>query len=58
MRDEILMPAQAARIFGCSTKTLWRWARRGLIPSIILPSGHRRFVRSELEAIVSRRGAA
>lgn len=50
--DEKLMPGDVARIFGVTTKTVA--AMPGLNP-IILPSGHRRYLKSEVDALVEKR---
>ena len=47
-QDERLMPGDAAKMLGVTTKTLG--TMRGLTP-IVLPSGHRRYRRSEVEAL-------
>jgi hypothetical protein len=47
------MPGDAARILGVTPKTLA--SMPGLNP-IVLPSGHRRYIRSEIEALLA--GAA
>jgi hypothetical protein len=49
-----LMPGDAARMVGVTTKTLA--AMKSLHP-IILPSGHRRYLRSEIEALMQERAA-
>lgn len=50
-RDEPeLAPAEAARLLGISLATLGRYARNGQIRYRTLPSGHRRYRKSELEA--------
>lgn len=48
------MPGDAARLVGVTTKTLA--AMPGLHP-IILPSGHRRYLRSEIDRILAERAA-
>lgn len=50
--DEKLMPGDVARIFGVTTKTVATMP--GLNP-IILPSGHRRYLKSEVDALVEKR---
>ena len=42
---------EAARMLEVSPKTVSRWADRGLIPCITTLGGHRRFLRSTVEAI-------
>lgn len=54
--DDLLMPSEAARMLYVSTKTLVRMAERGDIEVVKLPSGHRRYIRSQVEAI--RQGSA
>lgn len=49
-----LMPGDAARMLGVTTKTLS--AMPNLHP-IVLPSGHRRYLRSEIEAIAAESAA-
>lgn len=51
--DDRLMPGDAARLLGVTSKTLA--SMPGLNP-IVLPSGHRRYIRSEVEALMA--GAA
>ena len=42
---------EAARMLEVSPKTVSRWADRGLIPCVTTLGGHRRFLRSTVEAI-------
>lgn len=49
--DELLIPAEAARILGTSPKLVSDWARRGLITSKKTIGGHRRLVRAEIEQL-------
>jgi hypothetical protein len=51
---DLLLPHEAAALLRLDAKTLGRWHRAGLIPAVVLPSGHRRFWRSDVERI--RRG--
>lgn len=48
---EYLTPAQAARKLGISARTLWRYQDAGRIKPVRLPSGHRRFLASDVEAL-------
>lgn len=41
--------SEAARRLGVHHNTMRKWADRGVIPAIRLPSGHRRFDIEELE---------
>lgn len=52
-RQVLLTPAQAGEIFGVSGRTMSRWAREGRVPTIVLPSGHRRFRPEDLELVVT-----
>lgn len=40
---EILTCGEVAALFRVDTKTVARWAARGLLPSFKTPGGHRRF---------------
>lgn len=53
-----LWPGQVADAFGVSTDTVTRWADSGLLPVYVLPSGHRRYKRSEIEQLLTRDGKA
>lgn len=54
--DPLLTPAEVAALLRVDTDTLGRWARDGRISSIELPSGHRRYRRSVVEAILASPG--
>jgi DNA-binding transcriptional MerR regulator len=48
-RKDLLTTAQAARELGISPRTLARYAQRGiLVPTMVLPSGHRRWDMDDL----------
>ena len=49
---EYLSPAQAAKELGISTRTLWRYQDAGRIAPVRLPSGHRRFLRADVTALL------
>ena len=51
--DELLTSAQAAQMFGVAPKTVTRWAASGRLGSIRTPGGHRRFRRSEIDALLA-----
>jgi excisionase family DNA binding protein len=53
MKDELLTPAEVARIFRVDPKTVSRWAIAGKIDSVRTLGGHRRFYRSEVERAMS-----
>jgi excisionase family DNA binding protein len=50
--DQMLTPAEVARLFRVDPKTVGRWAANGLITSIRTPGGHRRFRESEIRALL------
>jgi len=53
-RSNVLMrPAEVARLFGVSAKTVSRWAEDGKLPSVRTRGGHRRFQRDEILRIAS-----
>ena len=51
--DELLTAPRVASILSVSDETVRRWADRGLIRSIRLPSGQRRFRRSDVDALLN-----
>lgn len=51
--DELLTVGQAAALVGVSTITLKRWEASGRIRSERTPTGHRRFRRSDVEALLT-----
>lgn len=52
-RAALVMPGEAAKTLHVTTKTLQRMAARGDIAAIILPSGHRRYRASDVEALAA-----
>lgn len=48
---EYLSPSQTAELLHVSPKTVTRWATQGRLPAIVTLGGHRRFRRSDVEAI-------
>jgi DNA-binding transcriptional MerR regulator len=53
--DDLLAPSIAAALIGVSRDTLKRYEDRdGLISSVRTPSGHRRYRRSEVEALITK----
>lgn len=52
-----LPPGQAADLLHVTTKTLQRMAIRGEVKAITLPSGHRRYDRKSVEAIIAGHAA-
>lgn len=47
-----LRPGEAATLLQVHPRTLTRMAERSELESITLPSGHRRYLRSDIEALV------
>jgi excisionase family DNA binding protein len=50
--DELLTPAQVASIFHVDPKTITRWARTGRLKSIRTLGGHRRYRRTDIQALL------
>ncbi len=53
--DEYIRPAEAASILTVDPRTLVRMADRGDIEVLRLPSGHRRYRRGDVLAIIAGR---
>lgn len=53
---ELLLPSEAGAMLRLDSKTMTRWHKRGLIDAVVLPSGHHRFWRADIEAILRRGG--
>ena len=51
--DPWLALGAASRLLGVSADTLRRWSDSGRVESFITPGGHRRFLRSSLEAVIN-----
>ncbi|HSS09088.1 MAG TPA: helix-turn-helix domain-containing protein [Acidimicrobiales bacterium] len=52
--DDLLTTAEVADLAGVSRTTVWRWAEDGILPTAVeLPSGHRRFRRSDVDALLA-----
>jgi excisionase family DNA binding protein len=52
--EQLLTPAAVAALVFVDPKTVSRWARAGKIPSMRTPGGHRRFLRSDVEALIAK----
>lgn len=50
--DEVMTPAEVAAMFKVDPKTVTRWARDGKLSSFRTPGGHRRYKRTEVEALL------
>lgn len=55
---ELLSSGEAAKLIRVSIKSLHRWEQQGLITSIRTPGGHRRWMRQDVEALMTRAGDA
>ena len=52
-RGALLTPGEVAALFRVDPKTVTRWAAAGRISSIRTPGGHRRFLESEVRALLA-----
>lgn len=52
--EELLTPAEVAKVFRVDPKTVTRWSREGKLTSIRTPGGHRRYRRAEVEALLNK----
>lgn len=48
-RKQLLTPEEVAALFSVSTKTVSRWAKRGILPGLKTPGGHWRFYAADVE---------
>ncbi len=55
--SDYLTPGQAAALAHVTVRTIHRYGSRGLLRSITLPSGHRRYAREDVEALLGRDAA-
>jgi excisionase family DNA binding protein len=53
--ERLLTPTEVATMLRVDPKTVTRWARAGKISSIRTPGGHRRYLESEVQAILKAR---
>lgn len=49
--SEYMSPAEVARVFRVDPKTVTRWANSGQLTVVKTLGGHRRYLRSEIEAL-------
>jgi excisionase family DNA binding protein len=54
--DRLLRPGEVAIEFRVAARTVSRWCRKGRLPSIRTPGGHRRIRESDVRALL--RGGA
>lgn len=52
IEHDYLTPGELARAMHVSPKTILRWANEGRIPYLVTLGGHRRFLRSDVEALL------
>ena len=52
MQKTLLAPDEVAQIVGVSSQTVRRWADAGILPTIRLPSGVRRFEAYDVLALL------
>jgi excisionase family DNA binding protein len=52
LSDPLFTPAEVARMFRVDPKTVTRWSRAGKLPCVWTIGGHRRFRRSDIEAVM------
>jgi excisionase family DNA binding protein len=57
-QNALLTPAEVALAFRVDPKTVTRWARTGKLRSIRTLGGHRRYLESDVSAILSQFTAA
>lgn len=50
---ELIPVGEAAKLLGVSTDTVKRWEKAGRISSVRTPTGHRRFDRAEVLALLA-----
>lgn len=48
----LLKASEVGALLNVSADTVLRWTREGDLPSITLPSGHKRFRRTDVEALL------
>ena len=56
--SDLLTASQAAEAWGVSVHTVRRWARDEKVTTIVLPSGRRRYRRSDVENIITTEAAS
>lgn len=54
--DALLTPGEVAAMFRVDPKTVTRWAQAGKVSSIRTLGGHRRFLESEVRALMAGLG--
>ncbi|MFD6097407.1 helix-turn-helix domain-containing protein [Nocardiopsis flavescens] len=54
---ELVTPGEVAALFGVDAKTVTRWVLRGKLPGVRTPSGHHRFLRTDVDRLLRQAGA-
>ena len=54
---DIIGVSDAARLLNVSESSVRYWVKTGKLPALRTPSGHRLFIRADVEALVNSRGA-
>jgi excisionase family DNA binding protein len=54
---QLLRTADVASLFQVSERTVSEWARRGRIPSVRTPGGHRRYPADQVRQLLDETGA-
>lgn len=58
LQGRLLRTREVALLFRVSERAVTDWARRGRIPSVRTPGGHRRYPADEVWALLRRSGSA
>ena len=53
---QLLRTSDVAALFQVSERTVSEWAKRGQIPSVRTPGGHRRYPAAEIRQLLERNG--
>jgi excisionase family DNA binding protein len=53
IKGDLLRTSDVARLFQVSERTVSDWARRGRIPSVRTPGGHRRYPAEEIYRLMA-----
>lgn len=51
---DLLLPREVANIFRVTVRTLRNWERKGVLVPVRLPSGHKRYRKGEVEALLHK----
>lgn len=52
VRERLMTPGEVAALFRVDAKTVTRWGKAGRLRSIRTPGGHRRFLESDVRALL------